>query len=72
MSRRNHFSFAQIDGSVFRLQRELVFRLAEPGSHVLSADDAELLRGLSNLLDEIANEAHDHHGVDCLLESGQP
>lgn len=72
MSRRKPFSFTQIDGPKFRQQREVVFRLAEPGALVLSTEDAELLRGLSNLLDEIADEAHDHHGIDCLLESGQP
>jgi hypothetical protein len=70
MSGTKRFSFTQIDGPEFRKQRELVFRLAEPGAHVLSAEDAELLRGLSNLLDEIADEAHDRYRVDCLLEPG--
>lgn len=68
MSRTKRFSFTQIDGPTFRQQRELVFWLAEPGAHFLSAEDAELLCGLSNLLDEIADEAHDRHGIDCLLE----
>ena len=31
--------------------------------------DRDLLDGLVNLTDAIADEAHDKHGVDCLLDA---
>jgi len=33
--------------------------------------DRELLEGLVELTDELADQAHDKHGVDCLLDAGE-
>jgi hypothetical protein len=62
-----------IDGPLFRLQRQMLLRLADPVHQGLpfnpSAGDAELLEGLLQLTDEIADQAHDRFGVDCLLDA---
>ena len=64
-----------IGGPEFRQQRELLQRLR--GSAVAempywaAAGEAESLEGLINLTDAIADQAHDRHGVDCLLD-GNP
>ena len=34
--------------------------------------DQELLEGLVNLTDAIADQAHDKHGIDCLLDESPP
>ena len=36
-----------------------------------AANDSDLLEGLINLTDDIADEAHDDHGIDCLLEEDE-
>jgi len=33
--------------------------------------DQQLLEGLIELTDELADQAHDRHGVDCLLDAGE-
>ncbi len=61
-----------IDGPVFRTQRELLLKLqglAGVGiSYSPAPSDLELLEGLIELTDELADQAHDHHAVDCLLD----
>ena len=60
-----------IDGKLFRSQRELLMKIADlarqkrpyspmPGEEVL-------WEGLLELTDELADQAHDQHGIDCLL-----
>jgi hypothetical protein len=62
-----------LDGPLFRRQRRLLMDLAhEFEGH---GERAELLEGLITLTDAIADQAHDNHGIDCLLapdgEQGQ-
>ncbi len=70
------YSFA-LSGPRFRDQRALLLQLQElftrsPVS-LVRPDEKELLEGLINLTDAIADQAHDRYGVDCLLdETHQP
>jgi hypothetical protein len=60
-----------IDGELFRVQRELLTKIADlarqkqPYSPM--PGDEVLLDGLVELTDAIADQAHDQHGIDCLL-----
>jgi hypothetical protein len=60
----------RLDGSLLRRQRRLLEELLgvglRGGPRVPQHDDAELLQGVVELLDEIADPAHDQHGIDCL------
>jgi hypothetical protein len=62
-----------IDGPLLRNRRCLLLKLRDAASrgkpYVPEADgDRDLLEGLVALLDEIADQAHDRYGLDCLLE----
>jgi hypothetical protein len=61
-----------IDGELFRRQRELLVKIADlvrrKQPYEPSPSDEELLEGLLNLSDAIADQAHDQHGIDCLLD----
>jgi hypothetical protein len=61
----------KIDGTLFRSQRQMLLRLAERVRQGLaytpSPGDAEILEGLVQLTDEIADQAHDRFGLNCLL-----
>ncbi|MBI5486486.1 MAG: hypothetical protein HY905_04060 [Deltaproteobacteria bacterium] len=61
-----------MDPALFREQREALIRLAgEAGEGIaapLRAAQVEKLDGLINLLDALADYAHDALGMDCLLE----
>ncbi len=61
-----------IDGQAFRAEREMLLRLADHARRKQpwqpAPGDGELLEGLAALTDEIADQAHDRHGIDCLLE----
>lgn len=66
-----------IDGPEFRRQRALLLKLLARTQRLVpptsSPDEKELLEGLINLTDAIADQAHDRYGVDCLLdETGRP
>jgi len=65
----------QIDGPLFRNQRQLLLKIMDCVSkhqpYIPAADDADLLEGATALLDELADQAHDRHGIDCLLEDGE-
>lgn len=60
-----------IEGPLFREQRQLLLHLTEhlkrgvPLPH--EPNHAELLDGLLNLTDRIADQAHDRYGIDCLI-----
>jgi hypothetical protein len=54
----------KIGGPEFQAQRSFLLRLR---AVVPSPEDAELLEGLINLTDAIADQAADRYGVDCLL-----
>ena len=60
-----------IDGKLFRGQRELLMRLLAlvhgKQAYQPKPGDEGLLEGLVNLTDAIADQAHDRHGIDCLL-----
>lgn len=62
----------QIDESLFRKQRQLLDDISSaaaiPIDVRLSPVQVELLEGLQNLLDNLADVAHDQFGADCLLE----
>jgi hypothetical protein len=61
-----------IDGNLFRRQRGLLMRLGAlvhgKQAYKPKPGDEALLEGLLNLTDAIADEAHDQHGIDCLLD----
>jgi hypothetical protein len=54
----------RIDGPKLRAQRQSMLDLL--ASKLTDARRA-LLEGLVNMLDEIADQAHDNYGIDCLL-----
>jgi hypothetical protein len=60
-----------IDGPLLRDQRKLLLKIAEAArnhQHYESKlGDEGLLEGLLSLTDEIADQAHDRYGIDCLL-----
>jgi len=62
-----------IDGPLFRSQRTILLKLADLARQDLAyaplPGDAEVLEGLVQLTDEIADQAHDRFGVDCLIEA---
>jgi hypothetical protein len=72
--RPHPYGLDPIDGPAFRKQRQLLLSLAtlarEGETYRASSADQDLLDGLVNLTDVIADQAHDKHGVDCLLEPG--
>ena len=66
-----------VDGPLFRRQRKWLIDTVQLAHHMLQGKDTallsidragiEILDGLINLTDSIADEAHDRHGLDCLL-----
>ena len=65
----HQYVLGNIDGPTFRRQRQLLLCLAREGTAYDTSDaDRELLNGLVNLTDAIADQAHDKHGIDCLLD----
>jgi len=60
-----------IDGPLFRKQRELLMKIADLARkkqpYSPTSGDEVLLEGLLGLTDELADQAHDQHGIDCLL-----
>jgi hypothetical protein len=56
----------RIDGPSFRQQRQLALRLRQ---QIADPQDQALWDGLIALTDEIADQAHDRHGLDCLLDT---
>jgi hypothetical protein len=63
-----------IDGPLLRRQRILLMQASEAAHRKAplcfrEESDRELLEGLVAMLDEIADQAHDRYGIDCLLEA---
>jgi len=69
-----HSYSLNIGGPELRQQRELLQHLQGAARaqmpYWLTDGEAESLEGLVNLTDEIADQAHDRHGVNCLLRKG--
>ncbi len=65
MNDNTHAYALRIDGPLLRRQRQWLLGLAEK----TTGDDRDHLEGIIALLDEIADQAHDRHCIDCLLES---
>ena len=63
----------RIDGSLLRSQRQWLLRLANAVlrgiPYLPESGDQDLLEGVISLCDEIADQAHDQYGIDCLLEA---
>ena len=65
----------RLDGRTFRAQRELLMKIADlahrgqPYEPVCG--DKELLDGLLELTDAIADQAHDRYGIECLLSNDE-
>lgn len=61
----------QLDGPLFRRQRELLLRVYEAvrkkRPFTPQNDDEVILDGLLGMTDAIADQAHDNHGIQCLL-----
>ena len=68
-----------IGGPQLREQRETLLRLIDayesphkPSAWLNQAVEtgaiADTLHGTTNLLDEIADQAHDQYGIDCLIQ----
>jgi len=55
----------KIGGPEFRAQRQFLLRLQ---ALCPSPEDTELLEGLINLTDAIADQAFDRYGIDCLAD----
>ena len=49
-----------------RIRRQRQWLLKQ--SNTASKDDQDVLEGIVALLDEIADQAHDRHGINCLLD----
>ena len=60
----------ELDGPLFRLQRGLLLRLqaslSQDEAFVTGPIDKLLIDGLVTMADEIADQAHDRHGLDTL------
>jgi hypothetical protein len=63
MNENTHAYALRIDGPLLAQQRQWLLDLAQ---HT-TGKGREHLEGVMALLDEIADQAHDLHGIDCLL-----
>jgi len=61
-----------LDAVEFKRQRELILELTEEAkAEKFSSSRHQVLDGLTNLLDAIADQAHDVYGMDVLLDADQ-
>jgi hypothetical protein len=74
MNDTKHYEL-HLDGRLFRAQRELLLRVADLARRKLPYEpapgDEAILEGLLNLTDSFADQAHDRHGIDCLLHDDE-
>lgn len=63
MNDNTHAYALRIDGPLLRRQRQWLLDLADK----TAGDGRDHLEGVIALLDEIADQAHDRYGIDCLL-----
>ena len=65
----------RLDGKLFRQQRELLMRLVAlvhgKRAYTPKPGDEALLEGLLSLTDGLSDQAHDRHGIDCLLDDAK-
>jgi hypothetical protein len=65
----------KIDGPLFRNQRLLLMKIADLAHrkqpYEPAPGDEDLLEGLVNLTDDIADQAHDGYGIACLFEENE-
>ena len=70
MNDTKHYAL-NLDGKLFRVQRELLLRIADltrrKEPYEPAPGDDDLLEGLLGLTDSIADQAHDRYGIECLL-----
>lgn len=64
----------RIDGPLLANQRQSLLKVLGAVSRTepytpQTKEDADLLQGIVALLDEIADQAHDRHGIESLLAS---
>jgi hypothetical protein len=63
-----------LDGQLFCAQRELLLKVTDLARckqpYEPAPGDEALLDGLVELTDSLADQAHDRHGIDCLLQKG--
>ena len=65
MDDNKHTYALRIDGPLLRRQRQCLLTLR----NAAAKDNQGLLEGVISLLDELSDQAHDLHGIDCLLDS---
>jgi hypothetical protein len=67
-----NLDLGKIDGPLFRAQRRLLLKITDLAqkkkTYKPAPGDSDLLDGLVNLTDLIADDAHDEHSIDCLFE----
>jgi hypothetical protein len=66
-----------IDGPLLRDQRRLLLTLLDRTVEqavdtAVARNERGLLEGIAELLAEIADQAHDRHGIDCLEPDDEP
>ena len=64
MNDKTHAYELRIDGPLLRRQRQWLLDTADK----TTGNGRESLDGVIALLDEITDQAHDRHGIDCLLQ----
>ena len=74
MNENTHAYALHIDGPLLAKQRELLLKVFDTGFRdgpyvPTGPNDQDLLQGIISLLDEIADQAHDRHGIASLLEA---
>lgn len=59
----------RINGPTLREQRLLLERFLDSAGLPRHGDDRLLLEGIIEMLDTIADQARDQHGIDCLIDA---
>jgi hypothetical protein len=72
MAQTRDYSLA-LDGPLFRRQRQLLLKILDFADRrkpllIGPVEERRHLEGLIELLDALADQAHDRYGIDCLIE----